>query len=104
MHRRAAALNHKDLWASKGMSLPADKLPHVLGSDGVGVLDNGPEVVVHSALGRPGWRGDETLEPAGLAVRRGRRHAGHAVPRAARQPPLGLYWWAPRESNPKPAD
>jgi NADPH:quinone reductase-like Zn-dependent oxidoreductase len=60
---RAAAINHKDLWALKGKSLPPEKLPRVLGSDGAGVLDDGREVVVHSVLASPGWRGDETLDP-----------------------------------------
>jgi len=34
---RAAALNHLDIWVSRGMPKPA--LPHVAGADGAGVID-----------------------------------------------------------------
>jgi NADPH:quinone reductase-like Zn-dependent oxidoreductase len=60
---RAAALNHHDLWSLKGVGLPADRLPMVLGCDGAGVLDDGTEVVVHAVVSSPGWTGDETLDP-----------------------------------------
>ncbi|HUR50602.1 MAG TPA: zinc-binding dehydrogenase [Mycobacteriales bacterium] len=60
---RAAALNHHDLWSLKGVGLPADRLPMVLGCDGAGVLDDGSEVVVHAVVASPGWTGDETLDP-----------------------------------------
>ncbi len=62
---RAAALNHHDLWSLRGVGLPADRLPMVLGCDGAGVLDDGTEVVVHAVIGDPAaGGGDETLDPA----------------------------------------
>jgi len=63
VHLRATALNHHDLWSLKGVGLPPDRLPMVLGGDGAGVLDDGTEVVVHSVIPSPGWVGDETLDP-----------------------------------------
>ncbi|TNC16821.1 zinc-binding dehydrogenase [Georgenia sp. 311] len=61
---RAAALNHHDLWSLRGVGLPADRLPMVLGCDAAGVDDQGRDVVVHAVVASPGWRGDETLDPA----------------------------------------
>ena len=63
VHLRTAALNHHDLWSLKGVGLPADRLPMVLGCDGAGVLDDGTEVVVHAVVASPQWSGDETLDP-----------------------------------------
>jgi NADPH:quinone reductase-like Zn-dependent oxidoreductase len=63
VHLKAAALNHHDLWSLKGVGLPPDRLPMVLGCDGAGVLDDGTEVVVHAVIPSPGWSGDETLDP-----------------------------------------
>jgi len=63
VHLRAAALNHHDLWSLKGVGLPPDRLPMVLGCDGAGVLDDGTEVVVHAVVATPDWTGDETLDP-----------------------------------------
>jgi NADPH:quinone reductase-like Zn-dependent oxidoreductase len=60
---RAASLNHHDLWSLKGVGLPADRLPMILGCDGAGVDDDGNEVVVHAVVSSPGWSGDETLDP-----------------------------------------
>lgn len=81
---RASALNHHDLWSLRGVGLPADRLPMILGCDAAGVDPDGNEVVVHAVIGgrdvggagerggaveRPGSRGaadvpDETLDPA----------------------------------------
>jgi NADPH:quinone reductase-like Zn-dependent oxidoreductase len=63
VHVRAASLNHHDLWSLKGVGLPADRLPMVLGCDAAGVTDDGEEVVVHALVGDPDWTGDETLDP-----------------------------------------
>ena len=63
VHVRAASLNHHDLWSLKGIGLPADRLPMVLGCDAAGVTDDGREVVVHALVGDPDWTGDETLDP-----------------------------------------
>jgi NADPH:quinone reductase-like Zn-dependent oxidoreductase len=60
---RAASLNHHDLWSLRGVGLPADRLPMVLGCDAAGVTDEGDEVVVHALVGDPDWAGDETLDP-----------------------------------------
>jgi NADPH:quinone reductase-like Zn-dependent oxidoreductase len=60
---RAASLNHHDLWSLKGVGLPADRLPMILGCDASGVDDDGNEVVVHAVVSDPDWRGDETLDP-----------------------------------------
>src|SRR3954453_4851049 len=60
---RAASLNHHDLWSLRGVGLPADRLPMVLGCDGAGVDDDGNEVVVHAVVPTEGWSGDETLDP-----------------------------------------
>lgn len=60
---RAASLNHHDVWSLRGVGLPADRLPMVLGCDGAGLDDDGNEVVVHAVVSHPEWRGDETLDP-----------------------------------------
>jgi NADPH:quinone reductase-like Zn-dependent oxidoreductase len=60
---RAASLNHHDVWSLRGVGLPADRLPMVLGCDAAGVDEDGQEVVVHAIVGDPDWTGDETLDP-----------------------------------------
>jgi NADPH:quinone reductase-like Zn-dependent oxidoreductase len=60
---KAAALNHHDLWSLRGVGLPADRLPMVLGCDGAGIDADGHEVISHSVVASPDWRGDETLDP-----------------------------------------
>jgi NADPH:quinone reductase-like Zn-dependent oxidoreductase len=60
---RAAALNHHDLWSLRGVGLPADRLPMILGCDGAGIDEDGNEVVVHAVIGDPDYRGDETQDP-----------------------------------------
>ncbi|MBM6405257.1 zinc-binding dehydrogenase [Phycicoccus sp. CSK15P-2] len=59
---RTAALNHHDVWSLRGVGLPADRLPMVLGCDGAGVTADGDEVIVHAVVASPGWTGDETLD------------------------------------------
>jgi NADPH:quinone reductase-like Zn-dependent oxidoreductase len=63
VHVKAASLNHHDLWSLRGVGLPADRLPMVLGCDAAGITDDGTEVVVHGLVGDPTWSGDETLDP-----------------------------------------
>jgi NADPH:quinone reductase-like Zn-dependent oxidoreductase len=61
---KAASINHHDLWSLRGVGLPADRLPMILGCDAAGVTDDGNEVVVHSVIAdadRGG--GDETMDP-----------------------------------------
>ena len=60
---RAAALNHHDLWSLRGVGLPADRLPMILGCDAAGVAEDGSEVIVHSVIPSPGFVGDETTDP-----------------------------------------
>jgi NADPH:quinone reductase-like Zn-dependent oxidoreductase len=61
---KAAALNHHDLWSLRGVGLPDDRLPMVLGCDAAGVDDAGNEVVIHAVVADPAaGRGDETLDP-----------------------------------------
>ena len=60
---RAAALNHHDLWSLRGVGLPAERLPMILGGDAAGVDPDGNEVVVHAVIPSEGWTGDETLDP-----------------------------------------
>ena len=51
---RAASLNHHDLWSLRGVGLPPDRLPMVLGTDAAGVTPDGDEVVVHGVIGATG--------------------------------------------------
>jgi NADPH:quinone reductase-like Zn-dependent oxidoreductase len=60
---RAASLNHHDLWSLRGVGLPADRLPMILGCDAAGTDEEGHDVVVHALVGDPDHRGDETLDP-----------------------------------------
>lgn len=61
---RAAALNHHDVWSLRGVGLPADRLPMILGCDAAGVTDDGREVVVHAVVNDPAYSGaDETYDP-----------------------------------------
>jgi NADPH:quinone reductase-like Zn-dependent oxidoreductase len=47
---RAATLNHHDLWSLRGVGLPGDRLPMILGCDLAGVTADGREVVAHSVI------------------------------------------------------
>src|SRR5580692_3113769 len=61
---KATALNHHDVWSLRGVGLPADRLPMILGCDAAGVDEEGNEVVVHGVLGDANaGGGDETLDP-----------------------------------------
>jgi NADPH:quinone reductase-like Zn-dependent oxidoreductase len=60
---RAAALNHHDLWSLRGIGLPAERLPMILGCDAAGLDPEGNEVLVHAVISSEGWTGDETLDP-----------------------------------------
>ncbi|MCK9894914.1 zinc-binding dehydrogenase [Frankia sp. AgB32] len=61
---RAASLNHHDLFSLRGVGLPAERLPMILGCDAAGVTADGQEVVVHAVIGDPAaGGGDETLDP-----------------------------------------
>ena len=61
---KATALNHHDVWSLRGVGLPADRLPMILGCDAAGVDEDGNEVVVHGVIGDANaGGGDETLDP-----------------------------------------
>jgi NADPH:quinone reductase-like Zn-dependent oxidoreductase len=61
---KATALNHHDVWSLRGVGLPADRLPMILGCDAAGIAEDGSEVVVHGVLGDANaGGGDETLDP-----------------------------------------
>lgn len=60
----AAGLNHHDLWSLRGVGLPADRLPMILGCDAVAEHPELGEVVVYPVVaGTPGWTGETTLDP-----------------------------------------
>jgi NADPH:quinone reductase-like Zn-dependent oxidoreductase len=61
---RAASLNRHDLWSLRGVGLPPDRLPMILGCDAAGTDEHGNDVIVHSVITSPDWRDDETLDPA----------------------------------------
>ena len=93
---RTAGLNHHDVWSLRGVGLPADRLPMILGCDGAGVDEDGAEVIVHAVIPSDGWRGDETLDPRRTLL--SELHDGTlaqqvAVPRGNLVPkPEGLSW------------
>ena len=60
---RAASLNHHDIWALRGVGLPAERLPMTLGTDAAGIGPDGEEVIVHGLINDPAWRGRETEDP-----------------------------------------
>ncbi len=60
---KAASINHHDVWSLRGVGLPSERLPMILGCDGAGTDDDGNEVVVHAVVSSPDWTGDETEDP-----------------------------------------
>ncbi len=60
---KAASLNHHDLWSLRGVGLPADRLPMILGCDAAGLDEDGNAVIVHAVISSPDWHGDETFDP-----------------------------------------
>jgi NADPH:quinone reductase-like Zn-dependent oxidoreductase len=60
---KACSLNHHDLWSLRGVGLPEDRLPMILGCDAAGLDEEGKEVVVHAVISSPDWRADETFDP-----------------------------------------
>lgn len=60
---RAVSVNHHDVWSLRGVGLPAERLPMILGCDVAGVDDQGRRVIAHAVIASPDWRGDETLDP-----------------------------------------
>ena len=93
---KAASLNHHDVWSLRGVGLPAERLPMILGCDAAGLDDDGNEVVVHAVIGDPDYRGDETMDPKRSLL--SERYQGTladevVVPRRNLVPkPAGLSW------------
>jgi len=50
---RASSLNHHEIWSLRGVGLPADRLPMILGCDASGVDADGNEVVVYPVIRDP---------------------------------------------------
>ena len=64
VHVKAAALNHHDVWSLRGVGLPADRLPMILGCDAAGITDDGREVIVQAVINSPDFIGsDATYDP-----------------------------------------
>ncbi|HVX32873.1 MAG TPA: zinc-binding dehydrogenase [Solirubrobacterales bacterium] len=60
---KAASLNHHDVWSLRGVGLPAERLPMILGCDAAGVDEEGEEVIVHAVIGDPDFPGGEIIDP-----------------------------------------
>lgn len=60
---RAASLNHHDLWSLRGIGLPADRLPMILGCDAAGVDSDGRPVLIYPVIAdAAAGGGDETMD------------------------------------------
>ena len=58
-------LNHHDVWSLRGVGLPADRLPMILGCDAAGVTADGRQVIVYAVINDPDFVGsDATYDPA----------------------------------------
>src|SRR5216683_404567 len=60
---KAATLNHHDVWSLRGIGLPAERLPMIIGCDAAGLDADGNEVIVHAVIGDPGFPGGEIIDP-----------------------------------------
>jgi NADPH:quinone reductase-like Zn-dependent oxidoreductase len=58
---RASSLNHHDIWSLRGVGLPGDRLPMILGCDAAGVDAQGNEVVVYAVV-------PDRTDPRGLSL------------------------------------
>src|SRR3712207_9356888 len=59
---KAVSLNHHDLFSLRGVGLPQERLPMILGTDAAGLDAHGDAVVVHGVVASPNWIGDERSE------------------------------------------
>ncbi|WP_434741574.1 zinc-binding dehydrogenase [Micromonospora sp. SH-82] len=57
----ASSLNHHDIWSLRGVGLPADRLPMILGCDAVGTDPDGDAVVLYPVIVDPG-------DPRGVSI------------------------------------
>src|SRR4028119_1389666 len=60
---KAVPLTHHDLFSLRGVGLPQERMPMILGTDAAGLDEDGNEVGVHGVVATPDWIGDETLDP-----------------------------------------
>jgi NADPH:quinone reductase-like Zn-dependent oxidoreductase len=60
---KAVSLNHHDVWSLRGIGLPAERLPMIIGCDAAGVDADGNEVIVHAVIGDPDFPGGEIVDP-----------------------------------------
>jgi NADPH:quinone reductase-like Zn-dependent oxidoreductase len=60
---KATSLNHHDVWSLRGVGLPAERLPMIIGCDAAGIDADGNEVIAHSVIGDPGFPGGELVDP-----------------------------------------
>jgi NADPH:quinone reductase-like Zn-dependent oxidoreductase len=51
---RTSALNHHDLWSLRGVGLPSQRLPMILGCDATAVDDEGHEFVIYPVVAAAG--------------------------------------------------
>jgi NADPH:quinone reductase-like Zn-dependent oxidoreductase len=72
---RASSLNQHDLWSLRGVGLPADRLPMVLGCDAAGIDPDGNEVVIYPVVA-------DKSDPRGLSLL-SERHPGTLAERVA---------------------
>src|ERR687894_572438 len=64
---KAVSLNHHDLFSLRGVGLPQERMPMILGTDAAGLDEDVNEVVVHGVVATPGWVGD-VMETVGEAT------------------------------------
>src|SRR5690349_5244175 len=75
---RASSLNRHDLWSLRGVGLPADRLPMILGCDAAGIDPDGNEVVIYPVVA-------DEADPRGLSLL-SERHPGTLAERVAVPP------------------
>jgi NADPH:quinone reductase-like Zn-dependent oxidoreductase len=78
---RASSLNHHEIWALRGVGLPSDRLPMILGCDAAGVDPDGREVVIYPVV-------EDKADPRGYSLL-SERHPGTLAERVA-APPANL--------------
>ncbi|GLW29753.1 zinc-binding dehydrogenase [Actinoplanes regularis] len=58
---RASSLNQHDIWSLRGVGLPADRLPMILGCDAAGVTPDGAPVLVYPVV-------EDKADPRGYSL------------------------------------
>lgn len=93
---KAASLNHHDLWSLRGIGLPAERLPMILGCDAAGIDTKGNEVIVYPVVSNAPFGTDETMDDSrsilsekfqGTFCERVAIPAGNLIPK-----PAGWSW------------